>query len=326
MAEPKLAEHLGTTLVSLLVTSLAAFLVKPLLTEPWQAIIVIGPLIVVAVLVWKWVYRQEGFHLGGKHAIALGAYTLIFAIAISARFLDWNSSVAVPGISVERSFLVPSFLGDWRYWLIPAPRIPDDTVVVTLAKQYAKASDGSQGFQLERLRLDMRRLISFATSHGARGVALDFHLDKPSHVDSQLCAAVTSARGHNVSVFATFGFHNVNGRLIRNSPRIVESLKCLAGDAGEFLGHPGVLVDSDRRTRSLPLEYSDWGPALSLRVARVLAGDDLTLPEDGSVKFVSGRYTTVSLSELESSPNLQRLVTDAFLLTSCRRIKKSLTS
>jgi CHASE2 domain-containing sensor protein len=86
----------------------------------------------------------------------------------------------------------------------------------------------------------------------------------------------------------------------------------------EHTGHLAGFLEADRVSRFVPLEFQQdpSRPAICLRVARVLAGKDLRVPESGLLRFVEPRtpIPAVSYKSLLSDRSEQRRLTDRFVL------------
>lgn len=279
-----------------------------IVAQPWQAVWFLVPLAIVAAVLRSGVVKCSELRLNRRFLAFLGAYLLVFLVAAQTSVLDWRRELTVFGRPASRSWLAPVSWGDWRYQVVPKKADVRDELVVVLLEP-------ARGRDLQDARKEVADLIALAQQSQARGVALDFYFDTPSAIDGLLCHAIERARAADVPVFAGYGFERIDGR-IAELPTADTLKRCLPASS---LGHLAGFLDSDGVARMTPLFFRNDPdrPALSLLVARALAGDaSLDLPPDGLVRFVDPAmsHVTVRLAELQQSASSRNLLRGRFVM------------
>jgi hypothetical protein len=242
------------------------------LDQPWQAIVFLIPIAVVAgVFAWR-VSRAESLRIDRRTLVLLGAYILFFSVAADTQVLDWKRDPSLFGRPSQRSWLTPVSWGDWRYRLVP--KVDGDEVAIVMRQPTA-------GKTREQARAEVVTLMGIAAAQGARGIAFDYYFDGESAIDSLVCSTVETI---GIPVFFGYGFEYFQAHMnALPVPRGLQS--CITP---ERQGHLVGFLDADRKARLMPLFFNHdrAQPALSLRVARALGGDSIATPEEGLLQFV----------------------------------------
>jgi len=263
-----------------------------LLAEPWKILWVLVPLAAITWLTWRLLARSKQRTLDWRWFILLGSFCTVFALASASDLLVWKRAPRSAGYydqlhEQSRGWLVPVWLGDWRYQLVR--RAPSQLSGVVLILQQNAA-----GTSKEALRVRDRRLIELARIGGARGIAFDIAYEGGTPVDSIYCAAVERAKSERSGfrVLSAYDLTQSEGALLPKRPPAAQSpsaLPCLpASDQGHAMG----LADGDGIVRSIPLRWEgEDAPAFSLRVAEALrdAGaseSKLSLPKGELLRFL----------------------------------------
>lgn len=309
-------------LVKLLIVGLPTLLVQQVyklvadrfFAQPWQALWFLIPLAGAAWIAWQVLVRgRRELLLRGPLLVFFVAYVAVFSIASQSDLLDWRRDLVGPGASAPRSWLLPTRLGDWRYWVAAhgrAARPPDDLLVIT-TKPPPNLAAGRQ---------QILKLVALAMASGARGIAFDFHLrPEPSPLDQVLCATITAARERGVPTI--FGYRLVKGAAKRWRPMpLAPALEACLPEQDR--GHVMVVRDLDHRVRLVPLRLGLGDrPPLALRVAAVLEGvpvGKLDVPDNGYLQPVPPRmeHPILEYDQMEGMDpaELQAEVRGLFLL------------
>jgi len=259
------------------------------LDQPWQAIVFLIPIAVVAgFCAWR-VSRAESLRIDRRTLVLLGAYILFFSVAADTHVLDWKRDPSLFGRPSERSWLTPVSWGDWRYRLVP--KVDGDEVAIVMRPPTA-------GKSREQARAELVTLMGIAAAQGARGIAFDYYFDGESAIDSLVCSTVETI---GIPVFFGYGFEYFQAHM--NALPVPRGLQpCVTP---ERQGHLVGFLDTDRRARLMPLFFNHdrAQPALSLRVARALKGDGVATPDDGLLQFVEPArpHVRVRLADLLDS-------------------------
>jgi len=230
--------------------------------------------------------------LGPRYLAFFLAYVFFFALAADMDLLAGRRT-PLTGYSEERpsNALGLGWLEDWHYAL--APRAPEaqELLVVTFPS--------FEGRPRERVRQELAFLIRHARRHGARGLAFDVYLEKPSHFDERLRRDVEEARAAGFPVvFGARLVESEEGLLVRQE--LPPELEAVA----EYRGHLQGYREADGRVRLVPavlLSAGRW-PALSVTVAELLAERELELPDRRLVRFVRPRD---GVATVPFSPDLE---------------------
>jgi CHASE2 domain-containing sensor protein len=260
------------------------------LEQPWQAIAFLIPIAAVAgFLAWR-VSRAESLRIDRRTLVLLGAYILFFSVAADTHVLDWKRDPSLFGRPSERSWLTPVSWGDWRYRLVP--KVDGDEVVIVMREPTA-------GKTREEARAELVTLMGLAATQGARGIAFDYYFDGESAIDQLVCSTVETI---GIPVVFGYGFEYFQGHM--NALPVPRSLQpCVTP---ERQGHLVGFLDVDRKARIMPLFFNHdrAQPALSLRVARALKGEDgIATPDEGLLQFVEPArpHVRVRLADLLDS-------------------------
>ncbi len=241
------------------------------------------PLGVIAWLLWRWLERGREVLLGRRYQAFLVVYCSLFALLTQTsgrHFFDTGTELAGgegQAQEVDRSSVpVPSFFRDWHYALAPPAPSASDLLLVVLPT-----------FD-DRLRGEVRRelglLIHNAVEQGARGIAFDFYLETSTPADALFCHHLRRAVDADFPVFVGLRHRRVEGIPVARRP--AESLRdCLRSDQ---LGSLTAVVDSDGRLSSVPFRFARE-PSFSSRIAQALAGEEVTSPVDGPIRFLEPR-------------------------------------
>jgi CHASE2 domain-containing sensor protein len=220
----------------------------------------LGPLVLAGALIGQAVHRKREFLLGARTRVWFVMYVLVFFIACHSDLLVWNRSVTgfeSKPAHASRSWLLPSRLGDWRYWLVPkTDMMPRDLVIVTMS--------GTGPRTLVARRQEVLQLLALAAKHKAHGIAFDFYFKGRSPLDEMIVTQVKS--GGTEVVFGYTGVE-VDGEVIEPPEHDQVFTSRLTG---EQQGHLLALRDRDRLVRLIPLYFGgkEDRPSLSLQVAR----------------------------------------------------------
>jgi CHASE2 domain-containing sensor protein len=290
--------------ITAIISKLYGQLADHFISQPWQAAWFLLPLVVGAIATSRLLVGRKDLRLRKPFLVFLSLYVCLFTVAASTNFLDWSRDLTVFSEPAPRSWLAPVSMGDWRYLVLrKKPLTPSDIVVVTV--EPLKRGDPREG------RLEMVRLISLASAMKAKGVAFDFFLEGELDIDPLLCSVIRSSK---VPVYIGYAFSRANDDIVRNLPP--KSLETCFDD--QHTGHLAGFLDVDRVSRFVPLWFQNDAdrPALSLRIARALAGNDVRVPADGLLRFVEPRTPVpiVRYSTLLDNRGEHRRLTDRFLL------------
>jgi CHASE2 domain-containing sensor protein len=227
------------------------------------------------------------------------AIAFLIPIAAVAGFLAWRVSRAeslridrrtLVLLGAYRSWLTPVSWGDWRYRLVP--KVDGDEVVIVMREPTA-------GKSREQARAELVTLMGLAAAQGARGIAFDYYFDGESAIDQLVCSTVETI---GIPVVFGYGFEYFQAHM--NALPVPRSLQpCVTP---ERQGHLVGFLDADRKARIMPLFFNHdrAQPALSLRVARALKGEDgIATPDEGLLQFVEPArpHVRVRLADLLDS-------------------------
>jgi hypothetical protein len=277
-----------------LVAAAVDWIVRRLISQPWESAFAVVPLALLAWLAARGVARRA-LVVDRRYLLFLGLYVLAFSAAASGTFLDWNRRLVLFEERAPRSWLLPSRFGDWRY-AVARKWNPPPLAVVLLAP--------ATGRSQEAARLELVQLIAASERAGALGVAFDFYLEGRTALDPLLCQVVKQA---TIPVYFGYAFRSFGG---------AKELQSCLGD--ERLGHLGAFADHDGVVRLIPMYFGNQRrPALSLRVAQTLAGKDWSPPAHGTLlRFTQPArdYWRVSFQALVDRPSDVELLHQRFVL------------
>lgn len=300
----KLLENAILLLPGAVLTAAAGYLSHLLFDQPWRAVFVLGPLALLAALLWR---RLGGPTPAGEIAVGrrsgafLAVYLVVFGVAAGSDVLVWKRELVGFEESVPRNWLGLNWLGDWRYWVITRQRPSSGLLILTTNHPLSRA----------QARAEVGQLIGLAKANGARGIAFDFYFTQPSELDTWLCAKV---RGAGIPVFTGFGFGRHNGTVFRLPyPSSLES--CLPQNSVQ--GHLMGYREADHLVRSIPLSFKDM-PALSWRIANqlMLSEHRASPPNTGLLRFLptSTPIASIPLDTLYKDRDLVNVLRDQFVL------------
>ncbi|HYU33916.1 MAG TPA: TIR domain-containing protein [Thermoanaerobaculia bacterium] len=284
-----LARHLAVALPVGVASWLLAGWAGPFFANRLPVAAVAVPLGIACWALWRWLDQDRSVLLGPRFFSFLLCYCVLFALLAGSDVLTWKRTLVGYEDQVPPNWLgrlVPPMLSDWHYRIAPeAPPAPD-LVVVTLPSFAGRPPAES--------RRTFAALIGQATRQGAKGIALDYILEQPSpQADQRFCREVEHAIAAGVPVFVGYDYDEKGGTIVER-PLASTVLPCLpATRRGSLSGS----VDQDGVLRMVPLFLKrDQGlPALSLQIARTLAGNEparppgdllqLVRPQGGIVRF-----------------------------------------
>lgn len=299
----KLIEALALTLPISLITALCTSLKEQLLTQPWRILWIAIPLIAAAWFTWRIMRRSAAIKPDRRWFIFLGIYCSIFALASSSELLVWKrlpQGYYQQSTEAGREWLIPVWLGDWRYRIVRRMLAsPADIAVLLL--------DEPKGETKEQLRWRDRNLIELAQHGHAKGIAFDVAFEGPSAVDSLFCTSADAAR---FRILSTYDLSNSVNAALPKKPPTIAAVACLPVAAQ---GHAMGFAEADGRVRSIPLYWEgDRGaPAFSVRIAEQLQAtrskDALSLPRDPSLlRFIppAQNIPVIKLQDIANNPEL----------------------
>jgi len=284
----KLLEAAVMTLPLALVSAASDRAKDQLLTDPWKILWIVLPLTLAAWLTLRAV-RLQASRLDWRWFVFLAVYCSVFALSSASDLLVWRRTPTgfYQGSSeAGREWLVPLWLGDWRYWVVRrAPAAPHNIAVLL----YPPVDHTEKNWQATA-RLNDRGVILLAATGHAAGIAFDVSYDAPAApvVDQMLCAAVKQS---GMTVLSTYDLtSNPNDVLPKKPPTKADAaVDCLQV---ESQGHAMGWADGDHVVRTIPLYWEGDvnAPAFSVRIARQIhaARPDtaLTMPRSALLRFV----------------------------------------
>lgn len=310
----KLIDIAVLTLPTLMIQAVYKQVVDRWELKPWHSLWLVVPLGAIAIVIWKRANRRR-LKLNRRYSVFLVVFVSLFSAAAYSELLVWNRNVTLLGQEIDRTWLAPTWAGDWRYSVAPRKPLKPRDIMVVMMEQ---ANDRT----LETLRQELTTLIAFAANQGALGIALDFYFPDETRSDSAFCAAIERAKAKGLDVFVGYELQRIRGE-IRSTPPAPTLVECLPEAAR---GHLVGLRDLDLKVRLLPL-YLDApsGPALSLRAAESLAKHrevEISLPQDGRLRFIAPKEVAsfdsaipvLRFQELLDDPDLGELFKGCFLL------------
>jgi hypothetical protein len=262
-----------------LIAATQSWISARLFAEPWKILWVVLPLAVITWLTWRAIVGPKQRTLDWRWFIVLGLFCAVFALASASDLLVWKrvpKSAAYSGADERaRGWIVPVWLGDWRYRLVR--RAPSELSGVVLILQ-----QNAPGASKEALRVRDRRLIELARIGGARGIAFDVAYEGKSRVDPIFCAAVERAKSEHrgFRVLSAYDLTPAEGGLLPRRPPTPQSASVLPCLPAAEQGHAMGLAEGDGVVRSIPLRWQgEDAPAFSLRIAEALRDGDTSKPE-----------------------------------------------
>lgn len=296
-----------------LIAATQSWISARLFGEPWKILWVILPLAIIAWLTWRTIVRPKQRAPHWRWFIVLGLFCAVFALASASDLLVWKRVPKSAGYydrsdESARGWIVPVWLGDWRYRLVRRAPTELSGVVVILQQNLPGASK-------EALRVRDRRLIELARIGGARGIAFDVAYEESSRVDSIFCEAGERAKSERrgFRVLSAYDLTPAKGELLPRRPPTPQSASVLPCLPASEQGHAMGLAEGDGIVRSIPLRWEgEDAPAFSLRVAEALRDGDASkprlslpagellrfVPPDEELRIVEGRQ----LDALDRSP------------------------
>jgi CHASE2 domain-containing sensor protein len=272
--------------------------VDRMISQPWQILLWIIPLVVAGWLTWRIAKRTDLRRTHWAFPLFLLIYCAGFALLSTSELLVWKRTPRTQP-ETSRYWLMPTKWGDWRYALAPRPEAPADTVVMMV--------DAPQAENLEQLRLATLQTVQLvARAQRLRGLALDFYFEDKSRLDNVLCDAI---RRLGVDVFAGYTLEAGGGPDAVLAPNGNPLEACIPFDTHE--GHLLAWADADGYVRTLPLHWQGQTdrPAFSLRIAQARAaklGRKIEVPDARMLRYVAPRegLRELDVARVREKPSL----------------------
>jgi len=272
--------------------------VDRMISQPWQILLWIIPLVVAGWLTWRIAKRTDLRRTHWAFPLFLLIYCAGFALLGTSELLVWKRTPRTQP-ETSRYWLMPTKWADWRYALAPRPEAPADTVVMMV--------DAPQAENLEQLRLATLQTVQLvAQAQRLRGLALDFYFEDKSRLDNVLCDAI---RRLGVDVFAGYTLEAGGGPDAVLAPNGNPLEACIPFDTRE--GHLLAWADADGYVRTLPLHWQGQTdrPAFSLRIAQARAaklGRKIEVPDARMLRYVAPRegLRELDVARVREKPSL----------------------
>ena len=272
--------------------------VDRMISQPWQILLWIIPLVVAGWLTWRIAKRTDLRRTHWAFPLFLLIYCAGFALLGTSELLVWKRTPRAQP-ETTRYWLMPTKWADWRYALAPRPEAPADTVVMMV--------DAPQAENLEQLRLATLQTVQLvAQAQRLRGLALDFYFEDKSRLDNVLCDAI---RRLGVDVFAGYTLEAGGGPDAVLAPNGNPLEACIPFDTHE--GHLLAWADADGYVRTLPLHWQGQTdrPAFSLRIAQARAaklGRKIEVPDARMLRYVAPRegLRELDVARVRDKPSL----------------------
>jgi CHASE2 domain-containing sensor protein len=272
--------------------------VDRMISQPWQILLWIIPLVVAGWLTWRIAKRTDLRRTHWAFPLFLLIYCAGFALLGTSELLVWKRTPRAQP-ETTRYWLMPTKWADWRYALAPRPEAPADTVVMMV--------DAPQAENLEQLRLATLQTVQLvAQAQRLRGLALDFYFEDKSRLDNVLCDAI---RRLGVDVFAGYTLEAGGGPDAVLAPHGNPLEACIPFDTHE--GHLLAWADADGYVRTLPLHWQGQTdrPAFSLRIAQARAaklGRKIEVPDARMLRYVAPRegLRELDVARVREKPSL----------------------
>ena len=272
--------------------------VDRMISQPWQILLWIIPLVVAGWLTWRIAKRTDLRRTHWAFPLFLLIYCAGFALLSTSELLVWKRTPRAQP-ETTRYWLMPTKWADWRYALAPRPEAPADTVIMMV--------DAPQAENLEQLRLATLQTVQLvAQAQRLRGLALDFYFEDKSRLDNVLCDAI---RRLGVDVFAGYTLEAGGGPDAVLAPNGNPLEACIPFDTHE--GHLLAWADADGYVRTLPLHWQGQTdrPAFSLRIAQARAaklGRKIEVPDARMLRYVAPRegLRELDVSRVREKPSL----------------------
>jgi CHASE2 domain-containing sensor protein len=272
--------------------------VDRMISQPWQILLWIIPLVVAGWLTWRIAKRTDLRRTHWAFPLFLLIYCAGFALLGTSELLVWKRTPRAQP-ETTRYWLMPTKWADWRYALAPRPEAPADTVVMMV--------DAPQAENLEQLRLATLQTVQLvAQAQRLRGLALDFYFEDKSRLDNVLCDAI---RRLGVDVFAGYTLEAGGGPDAVLAPNGNPLEACIPFDTHE--GHLLAWADADGYVRTLPLHWQGQTdrPAFSLRIAQARAaklGRTIEVPDARMLRYVAPRegLRELDVARVREKPSL----------------------
>jgi CHASE2 domain-containing sensor protein len=289
----------------MLINAGVAWIGKPLIDQPWRALLFIVPLAAVALIFRRYAVRGGSLRVRGWLLGFLVAYLCAFSVAAGTRVLDWkHESWTLSAAQAPRRWIAPASWGDWHYWFAPREEPVSDPLVITV-KPPRTVDEG---------RFQVTQQIRIAANAGARGIAFDYHFSgDASGVDTFLCQVLKST---DIPVIAGVRVIRPRGRRELFGEAYPDSIeRCWLH---ERRGHLHGSRDRDGVVRNVVLRIDiPDSVALSVRVAREMTGST-DLRADPVLQFLEPKLPIEPVawdSLLEMETQLQNgLIRGRFLL------------
>ena len=272
--------------------------VDRMISQPWQILLWIIPLVAAGWLTWRIAKRTDLRRTHWAFPLFLLIYCAGFALLGTSELLVWKRTPRAQP-ETTRYWLMPTKWADWRYALAPRPEAPADTVVMMV--------DAPQAENLEQLRLATLQTVQLvAQAQRLRGLALDFYFEDKSRLDNVLCDAI---RRLGVDVFAGYTLEVGGGPDAVLAPNGNALEACVPFDTHE--GHLLAWADADGYVRTLPLHWQGQTdrPAFSLRIAQARAaklGRKIEVPDARMLRYVAPRegLRELDVARVRDKPSL----------------------
>jgi hypothetical protein len=280
----------------------------PISQGPWSAAVVLLPILTAALVLYGLLRRDRPTALGRSYLAFFLLYCLAFSIAAGSDLLTgprrllagYDEDEGLPG-----NFLSLNPLGDWHYWWVPPAPPPLDLIILAVPS-FAGQPRAEQ-------RHLFASLIRRAMDHEALGIAFDYYFEDEAQVDALLRLSITSAESRGLPVL--FGYrHFVGEGLVTRRP-LPETLASVVSP--ERQGHLSGYLELDGCVRMVPVDLPgvQGQRALSYRIATVLHGSDVKIPQRRLVQFIAPRGGVPVVAVDPATPNYKwELMRDRFVL------------
>jgi CHASE2 domain-containing protein len=289
--------------VVILIDALYHAFIDRTMAQPYEILWIVLPLIFVAILTWKIARRTALHKVHWAWPAFFATYCIIFTLLAASDVLVWKRT-PFPQPEAGRGWLLPVWLGDWRYKVVPREAASKDVIVVLL--------DEPRDRNLNLLRESKREMLELAKSAGrVQGLAFDFYFEGNSDLDDLFCENIRAA---GFPVFS--GYTTVSNTDLSIRPHVDALSKCMPLETQ--LGYLAGWADVDSTVRTIPLYYRDQRnrPTLSVRIAERMApvwNEKIEIPDAQLLRFVEPDepIPVYGYAEVEANP---ALLSDTFIL------------
>ena len=239
--------------------------------QPWHGLWMVIPLFVAAGIAARAALRRQSFVISGPFRIFLICYLCAFGLAATTDMMVGSrSSEYIKDEQVSSSWLIHTWIGDWRYAIAKKPSELDTRFRLILLPPVPPGGD------LSTRRFQCMTLVQLASLHKATGIGLDLYFEKESEtaVDSMFGTVITLAERAAVPVFGGFQPDKNIGGSPPYPPGFNKQFDY------DRRGHLQVFIDGDGRTRVIAnrLQNMDAKP-LSVKIATYLTNRESDSPK-----------------------------------------------